>query len=110
MYRRNMSLATWCLLILAISVYAASFFLPAFHLAPPRGPGKAWGSGGTPGYVLFRLALSRQLPAWLANVAFASGALLLAARRPRASAVAAVLGLALALSAIPAKPVEGQVW
>ena len=59
--------------------------------------------------MVFRSALSRQLPSWLANVAFASGVLLLAARRSRASAVAAALGLALALSAIPVKPVEGHV-
>ena len=59
--------------------------------------------------MVFRSALSRQLPSWFTNVAFASGVLLLAARRSRASAVAAALGLALALSAIPVKPVEGQV-
>ena len=58
---------------------------------------------------MFRSALSRQLPSWFANVAFASGVLLLAARRPSAGAVAAALGLALALSAIPVKPVEGHV-
>jgi hypothetical protein len=109
MWRRGMSLATWWLLILAISLYTASFFLPAFRLLPPRGPGKAATSGGAPGHVVFRSALSRRLPSWLANVAFASGVLLLAARRSRASAVAACLGLALALSAIPAKPVEGHV-
>src|SRR5689334_17875466 len=109
MWRRTMSLATWCILMLAISLYTASFFLPAFRLLPPRGPGKAGTSGGAPGYVVFRSALSRQLPSWLANVAFASGVLLLAAGRSRASAVAAVLGLALALSAIPSKPVEGHV-
>ena len=109
MWRRSMSLATWCVLMLAISLYTASFFLPAFRLHRPRGPGKAWTSGGALGYVAFRSALSRQLPSWLANVAFASGVLLLAARRSRASAVAAALGLALALSAIPVKPVEGHV-
>src|SRR6516162_11799315 len=91
MRRRGMSLATWCLLMSAISLYAASFFMPAFRLRPPRGPGKAWTSGGAPGYVVFRSALSRQLPSWIANVAFASGVLLLAARRSRASAVAAAL-------------------
>src|SRR5258708_3793371 len=109
MCRRGMSLATWCLLILAISLYTASFFLPAFRLLPPRRPGKTGTSGGAPGYVAFRSALSRQLPSWLANVAFASGVSLLAARRSRASAVVAALGLALALSAIPVKPVEGHV-
>ena len=109
MWRRGMSLATWCLLMLAISLYTASFFLPAFRLLPPRGPGTAGTSAGAPGHVVFRSALSRQLPSWLANVAFASGVLLLAARRSRASAVAAALGLALALSAIPVKPVEGHV-
>jgi hypothetical protein len=104
-----MTLATWCLLILAVSVYTASFFLPAVRLLAPRGPGKAQSSGGTSGYVVFRLALSRKLPPWLGNVAFASGVLLLAACRPRASAVAAVLGLALAFSAIPLKPVAGDL-
>src|SRR5262249_32979657 len=73
------------------------------------GPRKAGPSGGVPGYVVFRSALSRQLPPWVANVAFASGVLLLAARRSRASAVAAALGLVLAPSAIPVKPGEGHV-
>jgi hypothetical protein len=109
MWRRGMSLATWCLLMMAISLYTASFFLPAFRLLPRPGPAKARTSGGVPGHVVFRSALSRQLPSWLANVAFASGVLLLAARRSRASAVAAVLGLGLAFSAIPLKPVEGHV-
>jgi hypothetical protein len=58
---------------------------------------------------VFRSALARGLPSWFANVAFASGVLLLAARRSRASAVAAALGLALALSAMAGKPVEGHV-
>ena len=51
MWRRGMSLATWCLLMLAISLYTASYFLPAFRLLPPRGPGKA-GTGrlGRRGY------------------------------------------------------------
>jgi hypothetical protein len=108
MWRRTMSLATWCILTLAISLYTTSFFLPAFRLLPPAGPGKA-GDWRAPGYVVFRSALSRQLPSWLSNVAFASGVLLLAARRSRASAVTAAIGLALALSAIPSKPVEGHV-
>jgi hypothetical protein len=109
MRRRTMNLATWCLLILAVSLYTASFFLPAVRLLAPRGPGAAQSSRGTSGYVVFRLALSRQRPAWFGNVAFASGVLLLAARRSRASAVAAALGLALAFSAIPLKPIEGQL-
>jgi hypothetical protein len=104
-----MSLGTWCLLMLAISVYTASFFLPSFRLNPPRGPQKAEAWGGVPGHQAFRTALSRRLPSWLANVAFVSGVLLLASRRPRASAVAAALGIALALAAIPAGPVEGQL-
>jgi hypothetical protein len=49
MWRRGMSLATWCLLMLAISLYTASFFLPAFLLLPPRGLGTAATSGGAPG-------------------------------------------------------------
>jgi hypothetical protein len=104
-----MNLATWCLLTLALSLYSASFFLPAFRLVAPRGHAKRQASGGIPGHLVFRSALSRQLPSWLANVAFASGVLLLAARRPRASAVAAALGLVLALSAILVKPVEGHL-
>ena len=106
MGRRTMNLATWCLLTVALSLYTASFFLPAFRLVAPQGRQT---SGGLPGYVVFRWALSRQLPSSLANIGFASGVLLLAARRSRASAVAAALGLALALSAIPVKPVEGHV-
>jgi hypothetical protein len=109
MCRRTMNLATWCLLVLAVSLYTASFFLPAVRLLAARGAGKAQRSGGTSGYVVFRLALSRRLPSWFGNVAFASGVLLLAARRARASAVVAALGLALAFSAIPLKPVEGDV-
>ena len=109
MWRRGMSLATWCLLVWAISLYTASFFLPAFRLRPPRGPVKSASSGGVPGHLVFRSALSRGLPSWFANVAFASGVLLLAARRPSAGAVAAAIGLDLALTAIPFKPVEGHV-
>jgi hypothetical protein len=106
MWRRTMNLATWCLLTVALSLYTASFFMPAFRLVAPQGRQT---SGGLPGYVVFRWALSRQLPSSLANIGFASGVLLLAARRPRASAVAAALGLVLALSAIPVKPVEGHL-
>jgi hypothetical protein len=109
MCRRTMNLATWCLLTFALSLYTASFFLPAFRLVAPRGHAKRQTSGGVPGYLVFRSALSRQLPSWLANIAFASSVFLLAARRPRASAVAAALGLVLALSAIPVKPVEGHL-
>jgi hypothetical protein len=58
--------------------------------------------------MVFRSALSQQLPSWFANIAFASGVLLLVARRSRAGAVAAAFGLALALSAIPVKPVAGH--
>lgn len=106
MWRRTMNLATWCLLTSAVSLYTASFFLPAFRVVVPRGRPA---SGGMPGYLVFKSAFSRRLPSWLANVGFASGVVLLAARRPRASAVAAVVGLLLALSAIPVKPVEGHL-
>jgi hypothetical protein len=109
MRRRTMNLATWCLLILALSLYTASFFLPAFRLLGTRGARHGQTTGGLPGYMVFRSALSRHLPSWFANVAFTSSVLLLAARRPRASAVAAALGLSLALSAIPLRPVEGHL-
>jgi hypothetical protein len=101
MSRRPLSLATWCLLLLAVSIYVASFFLPAYR--EPQS-----GSGAGPqlyrvdhGYDTFVSALIFGWPAWWANPAFWLAVGLLLARRTRAALILAVVALLLALSAIP---------
>src|SRR3954464_11335799 len=91
--RRPLSLATWCLLVLAVSLYAASFFLPAYREAES-------GSGTgppidriDPGYLVFVSALIFGWPAWWANPAFWLAVALLVARRTRAALPLAVVAL-----------------
>jgi hypothetical protein len=101
MERRPLSLATWCLLVLVVSLYTASFFLPAY-----REPQSGSGEGPQlyrvyPGHVAFVSALIFAWPAWWANPAFWLAVAFLLARRTRAALALAVIGLVLALSAIP---------
>src|SRR5262245_27019080 len=101
MPRRPLSLATWCLLVLALSLYTASFFLPAY-----REPQSGSGVGGPlyridPGYVVFVSALVFGWPAWWANPALWLSVALLVSRRTRGAVALATVALALALSAIP---------
>ncbi len=98
---RPLSLATWCLLVLAVSLYTASFFLPAY-----REEQSGSGTGPPlyridPGYLVFVSALIFGWPAWWANPAFWLAVALLVARRTRAAMGLAVAALVLALSAIP---------
>jgi hypothetical protein len=92
---------TWCLLVLAVSLYTASFFLPAYREAQPGS-----GRGGPPyridpGYTAFVSALIFGWPAWWANPSFWLAVALLLARRKRTAVGFAVLALVLALSTIP---------
>jgi hypothetical protein len=101
MRQRPLSLATWCLLVLTVSLYVASFFLPAY-----REPESGSGTGPPlyridPGYLAFVSALIFGWPAWWANPAFWIAVTLLVARRTQAAVLLAVVALVLALSAIP---------
>jgi hypothetical protein len=99
--RRSLSLATWCLLILTVRLYVASFFLPAY-----REPESGSGTGPQryridPGHVAFVSALIFGWPAWWANPAYWLAVALLVARRRRAALPLAIIALLLAISAIP---------
>jgi hypothetical protein len=101
MRRPPFSLATWCLLLLAVGLYATSFFLPAY-----REPESGSGTGPPiyriyPGYLAFVLALIYGWPAWWGNPACWLAVALLVARRTRAAVLLALVALVLALSAIP---------